>query len=291
VKLAFSGGVLVAAWVAAWVPSAPLHAGDISYVVLNRSDVNSLVRVSEDGKSITTIAHGVGGYGLAVDENGDYIIAASTRLLRVRRSGSVETIALAPDGSHWLAVAIDPQGNLMLTDNVQHAVWRVSGKNGSVVKVVDYPVTHPINRESSGIVPDGAGGYLLIEENNATTELFRITSTGEIGAILLRGVKIPRGGAIVPDGSGGYLVGSPHNLLFRLSEAGEVKGFAQVPGRNPTGLARNPQTGEILVTLNQNFSLARVSADGAKVELFAVDRVRLPNPTAIVAEGAIGARR
>ncbi len=270
-RLVFSFGCFVAA--------LPLLAGDVSYVVLNRSEVNSLVRVSEDGKSITTIANGAGGHGLAVDGNGDYIVAAISRLLRVRRSGTVETVATTPSGSNWGSVAIDPQGDFILTDNVQHAVWRVSSENRSAVKIVSYPVTRPINREASGIVPDGAGGYLLIEENNAATELFRISPTGEIGAILLRGDKIPRGCHIISDGSGGYLVGSMNTLLFRLSAAGEAKGFAQVPGRNPTGMARNPETGEIVVTLNQSFSLARVSPDGIKVELLAVDRVRLPNPT------------
>ena len=40
----------------------PVNGGDFSYVVLNaRIGQNSLVRVSADGSSMSTIANGVGG--------------------------------------------------------------------------------------------------------------------------------------------------------------------------------------------------------------------------------------
>ena len=83
--------VLLATW--------PATAAAGSFVVLNYSANNSLVRVSSDGQLISTIAVNVGGFGLTKDRAGNYLIAAVRSLLRVTPSGSVSTIATAPRGS------------------------------------------------------------------------------------------------------------------------------------------------------------------------------------------------
>lgn len=59
----------------------PEDIAELSFVVLRSSEKYSLVRVSADGKLVTTIAHGAPGVGLAKDTAGNYVIAAATKLL------------------------------------------------------------------------------------------------------------------------------------------------------------------------------------------------------------------
>jgi hypothetical protein len=231
--------LLLAAW--------PATAVAGSYVVLNRSAKNSLVRVSSDGNLISTIAVKAGGYGLAKDTAGNYIIAAVSSLLRVTPSGSVSTIATAPRGSQWMRVVQDPEGVFLAVDNQQHAIWRISADGQSVAKLANYAEASPIMEDVS-IVLDESGNYLVIEELLGT-HLWRVTPGGEVTPVPLRGINIATGGVIIDESDGNYLIGSYRdNAVFRLSRAGDVTKFAELKLDKMalTGMARNPETGEIV---------------------------------------------
>jgi len=262
----------------------PATATAGSFVVLNRSANNSLVRVSTDGRLISTIAVNVGGYGLTKDNAGNYIVAAVWSLLRVTPSGSVSTIATAPPGSQWMRVVQDSEGAFVVADNQQHAVWRISA-DGYSSKLANYPVAAPV-LEASSIVLDESGNYLLIEENNGT-HLWLITPTGQVTPVPLSGVNIANGGVIIDDGDGNYFVGSQKDhAVFRLSRTGEVMKFAElkIAEANLTAMARNRDTGEIVVTFNFAHSLFRISGDGATVSRLATDPSYLSYPTAVLFE-------
>lgn len=260
-------------------------AGDLSYVVLNGGchGGTGLVRVSADGKSIQPIAN-VSGHGLAVDKNGDFIIAAVESLVRVTRSGTVSQITRAPLGSRWHDVLVDGAGDFILADNVKHAVWRYSAQSGRAVKIANYPVKRATELESTGLAMMG-DDFLLIEEN-VSTELFRVSARGDVQAVILRGDTIPHGARIIQDGKGGYLVSSLKNQVFRLSQFGEATLLATIPLQNATGLARNPATGEIVVASNLQPALFRMKADGSSVETLAVDRQRLGCPASVIVDGS-----
>jgi hypothetical protein len=144
--------LLLRACTALLVMAWPSLAGDVSYVVLYREGLDNLLRVSEDGRFSKRIATVEGGYGLALDNSGDYIVAALTSVFRVTPAGKVEKIAEAPSGSHWISVAVDLAGNYILADNRQHAVWRVSPADRTVTRVATYSTTYHNNMESVGIL-------------------------------------------------------------------------------------------------------------------------------------------
>jgi DNA-binding beta-propeller fold protein YncE len=280
VNLAFSRGLFLAVLIS----SRLAISGDVSYVVLNgRPSTSGLVRVSEDGKLIETIARNVTGYGLAIDHNGDYIVAAVSQLLRVSRSGQVSTIADTPGGSQWMSVVVEPSGDFLVADNRQHALWRV-GSNGAFLKISNYPAPRRV-LEDVEIAIDESGNYLVIEENS-TTGLFRVTPQGTMEPVPLRGDRIPRGGHIILDGSGGYLATSLPNQVFRVTSTGEATLLATLPGKVAFGLARNPSTGEIVVGQGRPASLARLSSDGKTVSILAADPNSLQFPVAVIVEDA-----
>jgi streptogramin lyase len=255
----------VALFAMAW----PSVAGNVSYVVLHKDGPDSLVRISADGQSRTTIATGAGGYGLAVDEHGDYIVAAVSSLLRVTSSGVVGKIAATPSGSQWMSVAVDPRGNYIVGDNQRHSIWRVSPDGQTVERVAAYPVRNNDELEDVAVIPDGAGDYLVMEDNSFTAHLWRVSPVGLVTPIPLHGDRMISGSPIIANGDGTYLVGSyREGAIFRVTSTGEVKKFASVSGRNLTGLARNPETGELVATFNFDPALRKISADGSSVTEF-----------------------
>lgn len=270
--------VLLAAW--------PGTAADGTFVVLNRTAENSLVRVSPEGHWIGTIAEKAGGNGLTKDSAGDYIIAAVSSLLRVTRSGSVSIIAKAPLGSQWMNVVQDHDGFFVVADNKQHAIWRLSADGQSVAKLASYFVSPP-QMEDVGIVFDESGNYLVMTEKVYGAYFWRITPSGQVTPVRLRGAKITAGGFIVDANDGSYLIGSnTDHAVFRLSKAGDVTKFAelQLDKTALTGIARNSKSGEIIGTLNFAQCLIRISADGRTVSRLAKDSNYLRFPNAILYE-------
>jgi hypothetical protein len=264
----------------------PATATAGSFVVLNRSAENSLVRVSSDGHLISIIAAKAGGYGLTKDSAGDYIIAAVSSLLRVTRLGSVSVIAKAPLGSQWMYVVQDHEGVFVVADNQQHAIWRISADGQSVAKLANYSVSPP-QMEDVSIVFDESGDYLVMTEKVHGAYFWRITPSGQVTPVPLRGANIKAGGFIIDANDGSYLIGSnTDHAVFRLSQAGDVTKFAELKLDKTalTGIARNSESGEIVATLNFAQSLIRISADGRTVSRLAKDSSYLSYPTAILYE-------
>lgn len=263
-RLLFRGcaALLVLAWLGV--------AGDVSYVVLHRPDYEGLVRLSGDGMSRTTIARGVGGFGLAVDERGDYIVADGSLLLRVTSLGVVSDIAKAPSRSQWISVAVDSTGNYILADNRQHAVWRVSQDGRVADKVANYPVRRE-ELEDAGVAVDGAGDYLLVEDNFDAAHFWRISPAGAVTSIPLHGDRMTSGFFIVGDGAGAYFVESYRDhAIFRVTPAGDVTRYANLANDRMTGLARNPETGELLTSIGLDPSMLwKIGANGSPVTEFA----------------------
>jgi streptogramin lyase len=260
-------------------------AADYSYVVLNSSDRNSLVRLAPDGTFLATIANGAGGHGMTKDGSGNYIVAAVGSLRKVTPSGGVSTIAKAPSGSQWMSVVLDAAGDFIVADNRQHCVWRVSQSGESITKLVDYPANlHILNNTS--IVLDGKGNYLLLAD--ADCRLDKITPTGELSPIRLNR-KMRFCGSLVPDGPGAYLaVREKGESIVRLTDTGEVTEIAQSspPHANVTGVVRDPETGEFISVVNFEHSFLRTSANGQTTIVLASDTTYLPYPTAILVETA-----
>lgn len=265
--------LLVLAW--------PSVAGNVSYVVLHGKGSDGLIRVSGDGQSRATIAAGVVGSGLATDGRGDYIVATIGSLVRVTASGVVSNIAVCPSGSQWMSVAIDASGNFIAGDNRLHAIWRVTPDGQIVDKVAAYPVKTNNELEDVGVVVDNSGDFLVMEDNSFSAHFWRISPTGLVMPIPLLGDKMTAGAAIIPAGDGTYLAGSYRDrAVFRVTSDGLATKFASVDAMNLTGLARNPETGELVATFNFDHSLRKIGADGASIARLA----NLGYATAVIAE-------
>jgi hypothetical protein len=287
---ASAAGLLLAAGL--FLTTFPSLAASRSYVVLQDSETDSLISISADGRIVKTIANHAAGVDLAVGRDGNYIVAARSKLLRVTPGGAVSTIAEAPPDSSWTAIALDTLGNIIAADGTEPAVWRVSADGHSIAKVatyhdIRYPKDHP--REMA-LVIDDSGDYLLLARWNgrfgATSCLLRVTPAGALTETPVPTLLGPM--KMVPDGSGGFLVtdNMKEEAVFRFRQGGVpvplTHGFRQ-PGHRWSGLARDTETGDVLFLdyLDGGGAVFRAAGDSSPVSRWVTGLTR---PRAILFE-------
>ena len=273
-----------------------LSAADaISYVVLEDGDPGALVRISADGRTVSTIARDVSGLGLTVDGARNYIVAGKTGLLRITPAGSISTIASAPAGSVWASVVIDGAGNFLVGDGIKPALWRVSADGKTTTKLLTFDDIDTVGGyyRQSALVSDRAGDcFFLVEGYNHRVgiipQLFRITPQGQTTEIPLSGVRFRRASGMVPLANGDLLISIFQGRQFlRVTDNGVVTLFADLDSRDwyyPGGFALRPDDGSIVVLLPIGNEVARLNADGSPTK---DSRIHLPlTPTGIVVESS-----
>lgn len=192
-----------------------------NFVVVQGGQQGSLQRYSTGGRLLETIAAVPNGIAVA-KSRGNYMVVTGSALVQVTPAGSVATIANAPGGtagsSGWVAIASDQLGNLVVVDNVQHAVWLITPGSGSsvVTQVVSYPVADVLAAEDAAVAMDPYGNYLVLEDNGGSVHLFLITPAGTITPIQLRGAAPTQGASLVPFGGGYLFVSSAENAVFEV---------------------------------------------------------------------------
>lgn len=286
-------------WLLWFLAILPSQAQTFSYIVVQEQDRDSLVRVSADGKTVTTIAHGAAGVDVAVEKTGSYVIASKDALLRVTRSGEVTTIAKAPPESTWVSVVVDHKGSLIVADGKKPILWRVSPDGQLVERLAEFAGvdTYPVNK--IGLVIDRTGDIWALGYYNRRTfskriesypNLFRVTPAGAVSRIPLDGAAEYSSGRMVTDGSDGlvYVDDPDTRKLLRLSRNGRVTPFADLKadsgndvGCCTAGVARSPADGDLIITIVNR--LLRVSRNGGSSATFCSDP-KIRRPEGIVVE-------
>ncbi len=272
--------------------AAPRATAAVSYVATNWAVSNSLVRVSADGRA-ESIVNGIEARGLALDAFGNYIVATGTSVLRVTPSGkTISTIASQPT-ANWIAVTLEPAGDILAVDPQERAVWRISPDGASVVKVATYPEPQ-YGAEHCGIAVDRTGNYFVFAQRaTGAPYLYIITPAGGVTPLPLEGPALPQFiNGLVADGSEGVIAAGSAPGVFRIGPTGVVTTFATLPdGYGADALARNPETGDIIVALSKpgpgiNNGLQVVYPTGALGATIAAGDPTLGYPTGLVVEGA-----
>jgi hypothetical protein len=264
----------------------PAVGGDFSYVVLNaHTETNSLVRVSFDGRSVTTIANRTAGSGLIKDRSGNYIVAATNSLLRVAPTGGVSTIARAPQGSQWTSVAQATTGDFLVADNVHHSIWRVSMGGESSVEISNYPAPNHGEWEDTSLIANSQGNVLLLEDNNMTARLFKVTLDGAVTPILLSRSVHRSSQALIDDLGDLLFMDYPTGELLRVTPAGGLASILKIPPqRVMVGLAQDPDTRDYIVSVTSAHRLVRIPQSGTNVTTLIENREYLYSPSALIVE-------
>jgi hypothetical protein len=161
----------------------------VGYKVVNLTS-SDLFIVAGNGSSVL-FPTAINGYDAALDAGLNSVVATGSALERVTPfGGNIITLANAPAGSSWVAVAADRFGNLIVGDNIRHGVWRVSPDGASTNFVATYPVTNTGQKEDIRVLVDVHGNYIVAEDNGGSVSLFSITPGGAVNTIVLTGATL-----------------------------------------------------------------------------------------------------
>ena len=217
--------------------SAPLG---LSFVIINGS--GGLVRVAGDGTSATTITNAVSGSSVAQEANGNFVVATTDSLKRVTPDGVVSSVASAPADSQWVAVAVDPLGNLIVADNKVHQIVRVLPDGSASSVIASYSAYATANVfENVSLQIDNQGNYIVAEDNGGA-QILKVNATGAVTPLTLSGATLPaKVSGLTFDGAGNYLLlDAGQQILFTITPAGVVNlRQSGVPAQS-FGVARNP---------------------------------------------------
>jgi uncharacterized protein (TIGR03437 family) len=222
----------------------------IGYLVEN-STLGGLVFAPGDGSAVSLQA-GVNGYDVAQDAGVNAVVATGTGLERITPfGGNLSSIAAAPSGSSWVAVATDPFGNFIVGDNLAHEIWRVSPDGASTVVVTTYPVTNANQQEDIKILVDVHGNYIVAEDNAGAVGLLTITPGGSLNPVSLTGSTLPASvGGLTLDQNGNYmLLDTQLEAVFQIAPGGAATLFVPTGDLSggTSGVARNPLTNQYVV--------------------------------------------
>ncbi len=201
------------------------HAAGV-YTVLSGTGLVSV----PSGTVIATQAAISGSYhALAADSSFNYYIATIGALVKVTPAGVVSTLATAPGTSQWISTAVDSSGNIIVADNEQHEIWRVSPTGSSVVVVGPYP-TCTTNLEDVYVQVDAGGNYVIAHDNCSQTNLYRMTPAGVVTTVPLSTTIASFVAGLAINTSGNYVTsGYSANSIFQITfnGAGHHLGFRQ----------------------------------------------------------------
>lgn len=155
-----------------------------------------------------------------------------------------------------MGIAIDPDGNLIVTDLGQGlaAVYRLSPGGGKPEEIAKVPAPH-------GIALDRDGGFVVVSQSK--DQLVRVSAKGEVTPIF-KGVIAPKNNPQqVAVDAAGYIVSDNYaKTIWRISPDGQAKPIAKGdPFAKPAGLALEPD-GNFLVTDPGAKKLFRVTPEG-----------------------------
>jgi uncharacterized protein (TIGR03437 family) len=234
-----------------YTTTVPLVLGvamPVGYLVQNTSS-NGFVFAPGDGTTPQVEASMLFGSDVAVDSGVNGIVATGNALKRITSTGTISTIATAPSGSAWVAVAVDPSGYLIVGDNLLHKIWRVSPDGVSATILTGYSVPNPASAEHIKIVIDIHGNYIVAEDNNNSVELYSITPGGtSIASITPTGASPHNvSGLVFENATGAYLLlDAQSSAVFRIAPNGTTSQIDTGVTGSPGGLVANPLTGQLI---------------------------------------------
>ena len=244
-----------------------LGAGSVAYgddiSMLDRD--GSICDLSTGGTAAASIPESFGGTGFAVDQSGNYIIATGSSLKKVTPGGAASLIANAPSGSQFIDVAIDANGNYIVTDNMQHRVLRIDPTGNTITPVATY-LLQGGSLEDSWVRVDKNGNYVVAEDSGGG-HIFVITPGGSVSPRALTGPSITIIGGMTLDASGDYVVtDSIASAIDAITPGGAVSRLeSQYHFSDAAGIVWDSALSEFLVSDRGANSLFSVSANGSTV--------------------------
>jgi DNA-binding beta-propeller fold protein YncE len=171
--------------------------------------------------------------------------------------------AYAGDFDKPMGIAIEADGNLVVADLGQAAIFRIPAAGGKREEIARVPAPH-------GIAIDPSGGFVVVSQSK--DQLVHVSPKGELRPIV-KGSLAPKNNPhyVVATANGYFVSDNYAAAVWQVSPDGSVKALAQgEPFVRPVGLAQEPN-GNLLVADPHAKKLFRVTLEGKITTLVTFD--------------------
>ena len=266
----------------------PFVYGQVTYIVADGNPGGtdgSLIQIS--GTSFHVIAKGLGcPTDVALDPAGDYLVtdpcSDPVRILKVTPSGDVSTVFAGPPLENPIALVAEPSGTIVVADNSNDSLFRISPDGRSIQSLVKLPVCDPDEWQDMRMALTASGEVLVTDDECFSLKIFRITVEGTI-AETITPTEVLSGSGIRLEPSGNMLIADyRQNTIFRVTPAGDVAAkVAQGICCNLVGLDADPVSGDLISAVNFESEILKVDTDGVISTVAKGDPLTYPNAVVI----------
>jgi sugar lactone lactonase YvrE len=163
--------------------------------------------------------------GLAVDDQGRFLLTANDALMRLGQDGTLETLAAIPTAPEmttvgYAGVAWHPSWGAVLAQTMGNRLYRWTEADG-LGQIGD-----PIGKGPNGVLFDGEGRLLVSLSTDGA--VVRLDTPEARPVTLVEGISFANGLALSPDGATLYVASTSKGAVYQVPLAGESPYIATV---------------------------------------------------------------
>jgi CshA-type fibril repeat protein len=242
------------------VASPTIQPGDqanLATVTLFGADSTNLTRIDPNGISLAAELNTYG-RGIAADTKGNIYASSSDSILRITKSGELETFVTFPGSYYGMPLAIDAQNNL-------YTSAAIGSTAGTILKITpEREITSfaKVNNNTSVFINGLAVGHdNLLYTVDSTNALSRIYPDGKVELLTRTGISQARGLAI--DANGYFYIQTQISTIHQDAD-GIKRGYYKILRYSPDGKSYS----EYYNHANFEFEGANIAADCSNNLLF-----------------------
>jgi len=205
--------------------------------------------------------------GIAVDDQGRFLLTANDALLRLGQDGTLETLAPIPKAPGmpnvgFAGVAWHPSWGAVIAQTMGNRLYRWTETDGLVL------LADPIGKGPNGVLFDGEGHLLVSLSQDADSSVVRLDTPEASPVTLATGIPFANGLALSAAGGTFYVASTSKGAAYQGPRAGEPPYTASELSSDPLlagadGLLLSPDGWLLVASWSKGRVVAQDLATGA----------------------------
>lgn len=267
---------------------APATPPTYDFAVANQG--GAVLRISDlpSRDAVLCPANTCASYAVTADSLGNIYSRSKTGITKITPGGAISTVlnfsTTSPSSLATTAgvggLALDGLGNIIFTDNVADALFRVKTDGTGFTQVAAYPNLSPTELQDTFVAVDRSGNYIVADDAGGQIMVYKFTRAGTPSVVLSSAITGSRTSGLVIDALGNYDILDYVNFrLLAVSPSGTVTPLFSTTVQTccqALGLAIEGGTSNFIFGVSGTNLLQRVTPLGAITSVAASTQLNVP---------------